>query len=302
MSVVGGVIPAVVTPFARGGGAVDLDALDAHVAWLHARDRLHRPARHQRRGSVAVAGRAPRVIERLAGHPSGVTLLPGTGGTSLPETIELSRFAVEHGASPACSSRRPRSSRPSAAASSATTRRCSTRPAGRAGLPLQRPGLHGRADRGCARGGVARALRRARRGCQGQRRPRRALRRRPGRRSRADRPVREGRQGRRGVPGRRARRRLGAGQRGPGEVEAVRPPSPPAHRARRSSARWRTCARREAGRAEAALKALVAEVTGLPRAAVRPPQAELSREATWLGQRLAALRSGGNRRPTRRAD
>ena len=28
---------AVVTPFADGGGPVDLDALDAHVSWLHAR-------------------------------------------------------------------------------------------------------------------------------------------------------------------------------------------------------------------------------------------------------------------------
>ncbi len=38
------------------------------------------------------------VIERLARHPSGVKLLPGTGCTALPETIELSRFAVEQGA------------------------------------------------------------------------------------------------------------------------------------------------------------------------------------------------------------
>ncbi len=53
---VGGVIPAVVTPFTSGGGAVDLDALDAHVTWLHdARDPLHRATRDQRRGSFALA-------------------------------------------------------------------------------------------------------------------------------------------------------------------------------------------------------------------------------------------------------
>ncbi len=38
------------------------------------------------------------MIERLATHPTGVALLPGTGATSLPETIELSRFALDHGA------------------------------------------------------------------------------------------------------------------------------------------------------------------------------------------------------------
>jgi 4-hydroxy-tetrahydrodipicolinate synthase len=39
-----------------------------------------------------------QVIERLAAHPSEVALICGTGCTALPETIELSRFAVEHGA------------------------------------------------------------------------------------------------------------------------------------------------------------------------------------------------------------
>jgi 4-hydroxy-tetrahydrodipicolinate synthase len=99
MTVAGGTIPALVTPFTRGGADVDLDLLDAHVAWLH------------RQGVACVAplgtnGEGPsmslaerrRVIERIAGHPSGIALLPGTGCSSLPETIELSRFAVEHGA------------------------------------------------------------------------------------------------------------------------------------------------------------------------------------------------------------
>ena len=47
------------------------------------------------------------------------------------------------------------------------------------------------------------------------------------------------------------------------------------------------------GAAAGALKALVAAATGLPRGAVRPPLAELTDdEATRLGERLAALRSG----------
>jgi 4-hydroxy-tetrahydrodipicolinate synthase len=99
MTVVGGTIPALVTPFTRGGADVDLALLDGHVAWLH------------RQGIACVAplgtnGEGPsmslaerrRVIERIAGHPSGIAQLPGTGCSSLPETVELSRFAVEHGA------------------------------------------------------------------------------------------------------------------------------------------------------------------------------------------------------------
>jgi 4-hydroxy-tetrahydrodipicolinate synthase len=92
------VIPAIVTPFAPGGGAVDLDALDAHVAWLHERgiDCIAPLGTNGEGPSLSLRERKA-VIERLAGHPSQVELLPGTGATSLPETIELSRFATEHG-------------------------------------------------------------------------------------------------------------------------------------------------------------------------------------------------------------
>jgi len=97
--VVGGVIPAVVTPFASGGGAVDLGALHAHVAWLHRRGvRCIAPLGTNGEGPSLSLRERMAVIERLAGHPSAVSLLPGTGATSLPETIELSRFALERGA------------------------------------------------------------------------------------------------------------------------------------------------------------------------------------------------------------
>lgn len=95
---VGGVIPAVVTPFAPGGGEVDLDALDAHVTWLHARGvGCIAPLGTNGEGPSLSLRERQAVIERLAQHPCAVTLLPGTGATSLPETIELSRFALEHG-------------------------------------------------------------------------------------------------------------------------------------------------------------------------------------------------------------
>jgi 4-hydroxy-tetrahydrodipicolinate synthase len=90
------VIPAVVTPFAAGGGEVDLDALDAHVAWLHARGaRRVAPLGTNGEGPSLSLRERMDVIERLAAHPSGIALLPGTGATSLPETVALSRFAVE---------------------------------------------------------------------------------------------------------------------------------------------------------------------------------------------------------------
>ena len=38
------------------------------------------------------------VIERLAAHPSGIAIIPGTGAAPFPEAIELGRFAFDHGA------------------------------------------------------------------------------------------------------------------------------------------------------------------------------------------------------------
>ena len=96
---VGGVIPAVVTPFAPGGGPVDLDALDAHIAWLHDRgvDCVAPLGTNGEGPSLSLRERLV-VIERLAAHPSGITILPGTGAAPLPEAIELGRFAFDHGA------------------------------------------------------------------------------------------------------------------------------------------------------------------------------------------------------------
>jgi 4-hydroxy-tetrahydrodipicolinate synthase len=99
---IGGVIPAVVTPFAPGSGAVDFESMDAHVSWLSARgvDCIAPLGTNGEGPSMSLAERA-EVIDRLAAHASGVSLLPGTGATSLPETIELTRYAIEHGAAAA---------------------------------------------------------------------------------------------------------------------------------------------------------------------------------------------------------
>jgi 4-hydroxy-tetrahydrodipicolinate synthase len=97
--VIEGTVPALVTPFTPGGAEVDLDLMDAHVAWLAERGvRTVSPLGTTGEGPSLSLAERKAVIERLARHPSGVALLPGTGCTALPETIELSRFAVEAGA------------------------------------------------------------------------------------------------------------------------------------------------------------------------------------------------------------
>lgn len=93
-----GTVPALVTPFTEGGAAVDFDLLDAHVTWLAERGvRLVSPMGTTGEGPSLSLAERKQVVERLAAHPSGMQLLPGTGCTSLPETIELSRFAVGAG-------------------------------------------------------------------------------------------------------------------------------------------------------------------------------------------------------------
>jgi 4-hydroxy-tetrahydrodipicolinate synthase len=94
-----GTIPALLTPFTEGGAEVDFELMDEHVAWLAERGvRTLSPLGTTGEGPSLSLAERKAVIERLAAHPAGMRLLPGTGCTALPETIELSRFAVEHGA------------------------------------------------------------------------------------------------------------------------------------------------------------------------------------------------------------
>lgn len=94
-----GTIPALLTPFTAGGVDVDHGLLAAHVDWLveHGVGTVSPMGTTGEGASLAVAERKA-LIERLASHSSGVAQVPGTGCTNLPETIELSRFAVELGA------------------------------------------------------------------------------------------------------------------------------------------------------------------------------------------------------------
>jgi 4-hydroxy-tetrahydrodipicolinate synthase len=99
MSAVAGTIPALITPFTDGGAAVDLDALDAHIEWLHVRGiRCIVPLGTTGEGPSLGPAERRAVIERVAAHPSGMAFVAGTGCVSLPETVELSRHALDHGA------------------------------------------------------------------------------------------------------------------------------------------------------------------------------------------------------------
>jgi 4-hydroxy-tetrahydrodipicolinate synthase len=98
MSSLGGTIPALLTPFTDGGAEVDFDLLDAHLGWLHERGvRTVSPMGTTGEGASLSLAERKLVIACIAAHPSGIVMLAGTGCTNLPETIELSRFAVERG-------------------------------------------------------------------------------------------------------------------------------------------------------------------------------------------------------------
>jgi 4-hydroxy-tetrahydrodipicolinate synthase len=97
--VIAGTIPALLTPLTDGGVEVDLDLLDRHVAWLHERGvRCVSPLGTTGEGPSLSLAERKSVLERLSVHPSGMALLAATGCTALPETVELSRFALENGA------------------------------------------------------------------------------------------------------------------------------------------------------------------------------------------------------------
>jgi len=93
--VIEGIVPAILTPFR--GGKVDLGLLDEQLAWLAERGIrwVNAMGTTGEGASMSVAERKA-LVERVAAGPTD--FIAGTGCTSLPETIDLSRHALEHGA------------------------------------------------------------------------------------------------------------------------------------------------------------------------------------------------------------
>ena len=90
-----GVLPAILTPFTDG--EVDLGLLGEHVDWLHDRGiRCVNLMGSTGEGQSLSLEERERLIRFLSG--SKLDFIAGTGCTALPETIALSRYAVEHGA------------------------------------------------------------------------------------------------------------------------------------------------------------------------------------------------------------
>jgi 4-hydroxy-tetrahydrodipicolinate synthase len=93
--VIEGVVPAILTPFVDGG--VDLDLLDRHMTWLAERGiRCVNAMGTTGEGASLSLAERKALVERVAAGP--LDFIAGTGCTNLPETIELSRHALEHGA------------------------------------------------------------------------------------------------------------------------------------------------------------------------------------------------------------
>jgi len=93
--VVSGVMPAILTPFT--GGEIDLGLLGEHVGWLHEHGiRCVNLMGSTGEGQSLALEERERLIRFLSG--SKLDFAAGTGCTSLPETIALSLYAVEHGA------------------------------------------------------------------------------------------------------------------------------------------------------------------------------------------------------------
>jgi 4-hydroxy-tetrahydrodipicolinate synthase len=92
---VAGVLPAILTPFTDG--EVDLDLLGEHIDWLHDWGiRCVNLMGTTGEGQSLSLEERERLIRFMSG--SKLDFIAGTGCTALPETIALSRYAVEHGA------------------------------------------------------------------------------------------------------------------------------------------------------------------------------------------------------------
>jgi 4-hydroxy-tetrahydrodipicolinate synthase len=90
-----GVLPAILTPFTDG--EVDLDVLGEHIDWLHDWGiRCVNLMGTTGEGQSLSLDERERLIRFMSG--SKLDFIAGTGCTALPETIALSRYAVEHGA------------------------------------------------------------------------------------------------------------------------------------------------------------------------------------------------------------
>lgn len=100
---ISGVIPAVVTPFTIGGGAVMLDWISQHLEYLRRRgiDGVLIMGTNGEGPSLSLEERRAVIDAWMAARSSPTGRMPvlvGTGCAAMPDTIAISRYAVEAGA------------------------------------------------------------------------------------------------------------------------------------------------------------------------------------------------------------
>jgi len=94
-----GTLPAPVTPFTEKGASVDADWIPLHLEYLPRRgvDGVVIMGTTGEGPSLALTERK-LVIDTVMAHRDDLPVVVGTGCAALPETIEISRYAIEAGA------------------------------------------------------------------------------------------------------------------------------------------------------------------------------------------------------------
>ena len=101
MALLAGTFPAIVTPFTAGGRRVDFDWIGGHLAYLRRRgaDGVLALGSNGEGPSLSLAERKQVVDAVLRQRPDdGLAVMVGSGCAALPETVELSNYALERGA------------------------------------------------------------------------------------------------------------------------------------------------------------------------------------------------------------
>ncbi|GAB4189293.1 MAG: dihydrodipicolinate synthase family protein [Roseiflexaceae bacterium] len=90
---------ALLTPFSSSTGAVDHGLVPAHLRWLE-RNGVHGVVVCGTTGEAQSLGLDERraLIDTVLEHRGGLRVVAGTGCAALPETIALTRYAIEQGA------------------------------------------------------------------------------------------------------------------------------------------------------------------------------------------------------------
>lgn len=93
------IVPAAVTPFSEGGERLLLEWIPQHLNYLERRgaDGVLALGTNGEGPSLTIRERKD-VIDTVLAHRGRLGAFIGTGCASLPDTIELSRYAIEHGA------------------------------------------------------------------------------------------------------------------------------------------------------------------------------------------------------------